>query len=105
MVNYKFIKVVKSTKKGKKYDALFKNLKTGKTRKISFGSAGMSDYTIHKDPRRQERYITRHQKREKWGDNGVFTAGWWSRWVLWNYPNFNKSLQDVRNKLKNLGYI
>ena len=104
MPDYKFIKVVKSNTKGKKYDAIFKNLKTNREKKVSFGSAGMSDYTLHKDPERKKRYITRHQKREKWGDDGILTAGWWSRWLLWNFPSYNKSLQDVRSKLKSAGY-
>ena len=29
---------------------------------VSFGAAGMSDYTLHKDPERKERYISRHKK-------------------------------------------
>lgn len=46
----------KSKKKGKKYDVIYK----GKV--ISFGSEGMSDFTIHKDKERRDRYRTRHSK-------------------------------------------
>ncbi len=46
----------KSKKKGKKYDVIYK----GKV--VSFGSAGMSDFTIHKDKARRDRYRARHSK-------------------------------------------
>lgn len=43
----------KSTKKNKKYDVIYK----GKV--ISFGAKGMSDFTIHKDKARRDRYLKR----------------------------------------------
>ena len=46
----------KSKKKGKKYDVIYK----GKV--VSFGSKGMSDFTIHKDKARRDRYRARHSK-------------------------------------------
>lgn len=46
----------KSTKKNKKWDVLYK----GKW--ISFGAKGMSDFTIHKDKARRDRYRARHSK-------------------------------------------
>ena len=73
------MKVYKSTRKGKKYMLTY----NGKL--IHFGAEGMSDYTIHKDPKRKASYIARHQKRENWNDPS--TAGFWSRWLLWNTPN------------------
>ena len=54
-----------SKMKTKKYTAIFydgdKKVKT-----IHFGSTGMSDYTIHKDDKRKERYLKRHEKNENW---------------------------------------
>ena len=52
----------------KKYDAVIDDKKT-----IPFGARGMSDYTIHRDDERKERYINRHKKNEDW-DN-IYTAG------------------------------
>ena len=46
----------KSKKKGKKYDVIYK----GKI--ISFGASGMSDFTIHNDKARRDRYRARHSK-------------------------------------------
>ena len=63
--------------KQKKYDAVVNGTKT-----IPFGAKGMGDYTIHKDDVRQQRYIIRHRKNEHWDD--PTTAGFYSRWVLWN---------------------
>ena len=48
--------ISKSTNKNKKYDVVVDG------KKISFGAATYSDYTIHKDPERKERYIARHKK-------------------------------------------
>lgn len=78
----------KSPIKGKKYRAVFlKNNEEIKS--VDFGAEGMSDYTIHKDEERKQRYINRHKKNEDWGD--PFSAGALSRWVLWEKPDLKKS--------------
>ena len=46
----------KSTRAGKKYMVSYQG------RIVHFGAAGMSDYTIHKDPDRRARYRARHRK-------------------------------------------
>jgi len=98
-----------STKSGKKFKVVVvKNDGTKKT--ISFGAKGMSDYTKHKDKSRKELYIGRHKAQEKWGKSGVMTAGFWSRWILWNKPTLGGSIKDtatrfnltIRNKTKRL---
>lgn len=55
-----------------------------KNKKIHFGAKGYSDYTIHKDPKRKASYIARHKPTENWNDPS--SAGFWSRWILWNEP-------------------
>ena len=55
--------IQKSRRKDKKLDAVIDGKKT-----ISFGAAGMSDFTLHKDDDRKQRYIARHQKNENWRD-------------------------------------
>jgi len=77
-----------------KKDEKFKVVVDGKT--IHFGSAEMSDFTIHKDPERKERYLKRHIKNEDW--NNIKTAGFFSRWLLWNLPTLNKSIKDTENR-------
>jgi hypothetical protein len=78
----------KSPIKGKKYRAIF--YRNGEEFKhTDFGAEGMSDYTIHKDKERKERYINRHNKNEDWED--PFSAGALSRFVLWEKPNLKSS--------------
>lgn len=54
---------------------------------VRFGRKGFSDFTLHKDPERMKRYLTRHRKRENWTRSGARTAGFWSRWFLWSSPS------------------
>ena len=69
---------------------------TGK--KVDFGAVGYEDYTIHLDPDRKDRYVARHQARENWNKSGIDTAGFWSRWLLWNKPDFMESVKDIEKR-------
>ena len=68
------------------------------TRTVHFGADGYSDYTIHKDPERKQRYINRHKAKENWGKSGINTAGFWSRWILWNLPSLTGSINDTKKR-------
>ena len=83
----------KSDKSNKKFYII-----TYDNKKVYFGSAGMSDYTIHKDPIRKFNYIKRHQKRENWTKSGINTPGFWSRWYLWNEPTLEASYNDIKRR-------
>ena len=85
-----------SSKSGKKFQATFTDDKTNKT--IHFGASGMSDFTIHKDPKRKARYLKRHRARENW--NAPMTAGALSRWILWNKPTLKSSIADFKKRFK-----
>ena len=87
--------ISKSKNKNKKYDARIDGKKT-----VSFGAAGMSDFTKHKDTERKQRYIDRHKSRENWKDHT--TAGYLSRWILWNKPTITESIKDTNNRFKNI---
>ncbi len=64
---------------------------------IHFGSIGFSDFTIHKDPERRQRYILRHQKNENW--NNLDTAGFWAKEILWGIsPDINKCIKYIEHK-------
>ena len=71
---------------------------TNSGRKIYFGAAGMSDFTHHKNEARKNLYINRHKKNENWGKSGIDTAGFWSRWLLWNKPTIKESYNDIKNR-------
>jgi len=87
-----FIHLAKSHNPKKKYMVIV----NGKT--IHFGDSRYDDYTIHKDDKRKERYINRHKKSEDWSISGINTAGWWSRWLLWNKSSIEKSIEDIKNR-------
>ena len=81
----------KSDKPDKKYYII-----TNSGRRVYFGAAGMSDFTIHKDEARKQRYINRHKNNENWTKSGIDTAGFWSRWYLWNKPTKQQSYNDIK---------
>ncbi len=87
--------IKKSSNPKKKYMAIFYD-GDKKKKTTHFGSAGMSDFTIHKDESRKKRYLDRHRKRENW--NAPMTAGALSRWILWNKPTFSASVADYKKK-------
>jgi hypothetical protein len=91
MIN-SIIYLLKSQKPDKKFKVLV-GLKT-----IHFGSKGMSDYTLNKDPQRKHLYIKRHRRRENWNKSGIQTAGFWSRWLLWNKPTLDESIKDIEKR-------
>jgi hypothetical protein len=106
------VKIIKSPNPQKKFRVI---LEDGRT--VDFGGRGYTDYTIHKNPMQMRRYVQRHggyvplsvQKmtdsryvhqrmlnvdrsdKEKWSTNGITTAGFWSRWLLWSQPSMDKS--------------
>lgn len=90
----KLISIHHSTIKNKKYVAVLKEGNTMHT--VHFGAKGYSDFTQHHDEARKKRYLARHKKREDWSN--PLTAGFWSRWVLWNLPDLQASIEDTKHK-------
>jgi len=112
------MELIKSPLKGKKYRIIFPN-----KHKVDFGAYGYSDYTLHKDPARMRNYIRRHggiisykisnendasklqllmlqvtkSTKEDWTLNGIYTAGFWSRWLLWSAPSIKQAKQNIEN--------
>jgi hypothetical protein len=96
------IKLVKSNRTGKKWMVIIDD-----TKKVHFGATGYSDYTKHKDAERKQRYVQRHgssnasattSRKEKWTKDGIDTAGFWSRWLLWNKPTLEESIRDIEKR-------
>lgn len=82
----------KSTRADKKYMVKV----DGRT--VHFGAKGMSDYTKHKDKDRKARYDARHKRNENWKKSGIKTAGFWSKWLLWNKPSILASKRDISKR-------
>ena len=83
----------KSDKPNKKYYII-----TNNNKKVYFGQASASDFTIHKDEARKQRYINRHKNNEVWSKSGIDTPGWWSRWILWHLPTIKESYNDIKRR-------
>lgn len=84
--------------KEKKFNAVVNGTKT-----IPFGAKGMSDFTIHKDEERKQRYINRHRKNEDWGN--AYSAGFYSRWILWNKPTLKESVDDLNKRFQHYHFV
>jgi hypothetical protein len=67
---------------------------------IHFGQKGYTDFTINKDEKLKARYIKSHGSsgREKWGIDGINTAGFWAVHLLWNLPTLESSIKDIERK-------
>lgn len=116
-------RILKSPKKEKKWRAIVKRT-DGTERVVDFGAAGMSDYTIHKNPHRMAGYVRRHgagkridldatkrqspaqvhrevgrvtrSDKEAWDD--PTTPGYWSRWLLWSEPTLRSSARAIEKR-------
>lgn len=78
-----------------KYGKNFDKIKT-----IHFGANKYNDYTIyyknygkHYADKKKMAYIARHSVNEDFND--PLTAGFWSRWVLWEESTVLKSLKKT----------
>ena len=78
----------------KKFDAVINGKKT-----IPFGQAGMSDYTIHKDVARKQRYLARH-KNDNY--NNPLYPSFYSNNILWNKPTITESIRDTNKRFPNV---
>ena len=87
------VNIKPSTRKDKKLMAIFED-----GTKTHFGAKGMSDFTIHGDDDRKQRYLNRHMKNENWND--YKSAGSLSRWILWNKPTITASIADYKRRFK-----
>ena len=74
----------------------------GKT--VHFGGYGYNDYTTYSKAlgkkeadSKKKNYLLRHKKNEDWSN--LLTAGFWSRWILWNKPTIEQSIEDLSKKL------
>jgi len=94
--------ITPSEKKSKLYTAHIVN-EDGKVRRINFGDPKGEHYPTHRDPIKKQNYIARHQVNEDWTD--PYTAGFWSRFILWNYPTLEKSVKDTEKKINAPVYL
>jgi hypothetical protein len=92
------IVIQKSQNPNKKYDAIVNGDK-----RISFGAAGYSDYTLHKDPIRRQSYIKRHSN-EDWTRANLLSPAWFSRFILWEKPSLEEAVKNANQKYKDVHF-
>ena len=73
-------------------------------KKIHFGDNRYQDYTQHKDPKRKENYINRHAKNEDWSKSNIASAGFMSRYVLWEKPTMKSAIDNLNSEYKNVKF-
>ncbi len=85
--------IFKSDKKDKRYTFILDD-----GMRIHFGDPRYQNFLMHRDENRKRLYILRHQKNEDWTKQGSRTAGFWSRWILWNLPTLPQSIRDTEQR-------
>jgi len=93
------VEIMKSKYPNKKFTIILYHADDGKKRKtLQIGQAGAEDFTTHKDEKRKQKYIARHQARENHGISGITTRGFWALHLLWNKPTISESIKDIEQK-------
>lgn len=77
--------------KSKKYRVVFYDEDDKELQHTDFGAKGMSDFTIHNDGDRKQRFINRFQKLIKKDKNDPTKPITLSLWLLWNKSTLEKS--------------
>jgi hypothetical protein len=96
----KLLRIVKSQKRLKKYDAIFE-MPNGRTKVVSFGAyhedgTPYEDYTMHHDNERRLRYIQRHSRREPFTD--PTKPGTLSRYILWEKTSLRAAIAAYKRR-------
>ena len=79
------IVITPSDKQHEKFEARIDGRKS-----IHFGAKNYEDFTIHKDQERKQRYLS------------PLSAGFYSRWLLWNKPTLTESIRDTNRIFNNM---
>ena len=88
---------MRSKRSGKKFTAIFDV--NGRKKTVSFGSAGMDDFTKTGDTAQRERYRSRHSKDLR--TNDPTRAGFLSYYLLWGPSrSIQKNLSSYKRKFK-----
>lgn len=93
------VQFLPSSRVDKKKMALFYNAQGECVKKVHFGAANMNDYTTHDAAVREKKrtsYLKRHGATEKWDKK--MTPRALSRWVLWEYPDYEQAKQRFAKK-------
>lgn len=92
--------IYSSDRKDKRYTVfLFNRHEDYMIASIDFGSKNGDTFIDHRNNKKRENYIARHSKlNENWDDPK--TAGFWSRWLLWEKPTLKEAKENITKKFK-----
>ena len=80
----------KSDRKNKKFMIIMND-----NMKHHFGDSRYSDYTIHKDIERKNRYLKRTASQPQ---DDIHSPAFWALNLLWNKPTLKESIKDIEKK-------
>jgi hypothetical protein len=63
-----------------------------------FGQSGYDDYTTTNDDMKKRSYLARHSVNEDWTKKGIHSAGFWSRWILWEKATIKEAVKNIQRK-------
>lgn len=87
------VEIQKSPRSGKKLRAVFSDGVV-----VDFGAEGMSDFTIHKDEARRQRFLSRFAGRIAATKDDPQSPMTLSHLLLWNKPTLAASINDYKKK-------
>jgi hypothetical protein len=96
------VKIVKSQKNTKRLRAILTNTNTSEIKAVDFGSPTGFTYFDGATDIKRNNYIKRHKASgmQDWKD--PFTAGFWSRWLLWEdkKQNMDNIISAIKSNSK-----
>jgi len=73
-------------------------------KKVYFGDSRYQHYTQgHLNEKRKQAYIKRHKRKEDWYNPN--TAGFFSRWFLWEYPTYDEALRNIKKYMDDIKWL
>lgn len=67
---------------------------------VDFGAEGMSDFTMHKDEARRQRFLARFARRIADAKDNPQSAMTLAHLILWNKPTLEASIKDYKKKFR-----
>jgi hypothetical protein len=83
----------KSDKPGKKYYII-----TESNRMFFLGLVAIAILQFIKMNNGNKDILIDTKNNENWSKSGIDTAGFWSRWLLWNKPTIKESYTDIKRR-------
>ena len=85
------VELTHSNRKDKRYEVRINGKKS-----IHFGSKNGQTFIDHGDIKKKDAWLARHRVNENWSD--PMTAGYWSRWLLWNKRDIQRSMELLERR-------